>query len=291
MSLFFIAVGMSIDFKAIMTSPWLFAEHIVVIIVLKTVIVFGLMLLFGAQKDNALKLSFLLNQSGEFGFVLFGGAKALHIIDDQLFVVGIGVISISMLLTPILYTIGCNLSQKFSNTSAFMLGTSNEVNDLQKVVIAGYGNTGKVIAHMLKNNAIPFIVFDINPNEVTAGRRAGLPVYFGDITELKLLNSIHLEQASMIIVSIDHSANAIKVVKHIKEYYPQIKILARALDIKTMDKLLLAGSSWVIAETLESSLQSGAEALSLLGVMNDDITALLDSLRKNNYDLVREITT
>lgn len=291
MSLFFIAVGMSIDFKAIMSSPWLFAEHIVVIIVLKTVVVFVLMLLFGANKDNALKLSFLLNQSGEFGFVLFGGAKALHIIDDQLFVVGVGVISISMLLTPVLYTIGCNLSRKFSPTSTLTYFASAEASDVQKVVIAGYGNTGKVIANMLKNNSIPFIVFDVNPVEVAAGRKAGLPVYFGDITELKLLNSIHLDLASMIIVSIDHSANAIKVVKHIKEYYPHIKILARALDIKTMDKLLLAGASWVIAETLESSLQAGAEALSLLGVMNDDIAVLLESFRKNDYDLVREITT
>ncbi|MDD3343795.1 MAG: monovalent cation:proton antiporter-2 (CPA2) family protein [Sulfurospirillaceae bacterium] len=291
MSLFFIAVGMSIDFKAIMNAPALFAEHIVVIIVLKTVVVFALMLLFGARKDNALKLSFLLNQSGEFGFVLFGGAKALHIIDDQLFVIGVGVISISMLLTPVLYTIGCNLSQKFSNISALTYFASDETNNTQKVVIAGYGNTGKVIAHMLKNSAVPFIVFDINPVEVTAGRKVGLPVYFGDITDIKLLNSIHLEQASMIIVSIDHSGNAIKVVKHIKEYYPHIKILARALDIKTMDKLLAAGSSWVIAETLESSLQAGAEALGLLGVMHDDVATLLETFRKNDYDLVREITT
>lgn len=290
MSLFFIAVGMSIDFKAIMAAPLVFAEHIVVILVLKALILFGLMLLFGASKSNAIKVAFLLNQSGEFGFVLFGAAKAMGLIDDGLFVVGIGVISISMLVTPVLYTFGCKIADKFSPNSSFSYFNSKESNDDQKVVVAGYGSTGRVIARMLKNSDIPFIVFDNNPSCVAVGRADGMPVFFGDITDLKLLSTIKLEQASMMIVSIDHSLNAVKIVKHVKEYYTHIKILARAIDIKAMDKLTAAGASWVIAETLESSVRIGAEALSAVGVMPEEIASLLDSLRKNEYELVREIT-
>lgn len=290
MSLFFIAVGMSIDFKAIMAAPLLFAEHIVVILVLKALILFGLMLVFGASKSNATKVAFLLNQSGEFGFVLFGAAKAMGLIDDGLFVVGIGVISISMLVTPVLYTFGCKIADKFSPNSSFSYFNSKESNDDQKVVVAGYGSTGRVIARMLKNSDIPFIVFDNNPSCVAVGRADGMPVFFGDITDLKLLSTIKLEQASMLIVSIDHSLNAVKIVKHVKEYYAHIKILARAIDIKAMDKLTAAGASWVIAETLESSVRIGAEALSVVGVMPEEIASLLDALRKNEYELVREIT-
>ena len=290
MSLFFIAVGMSIDFKAIMAAPLVFAEHIVVILVLKALILFGLMLLFGASKSNAIKVAFLLNQSGEFGFVLFGAAKAMGLIDDGLFVVGIGVISISMLVTPVLYTFGCKIADKFSPNSSFSYFNSNESNDDQKVVVAGYGSTGRVIARMLKNSDIPFIVFDNNPSCVAVGRADGMPVFFGDITDLKLLSTIKLEQASMMIVSIDHSLNAVKIVKHVKEYYTHIKILARAIDIKAMDKLTAAGANWVIAETLESSVRIGAEALSAVGVMPEEIASLLDALRKNEYELVREIT-
>ena len=94
----------------------------------------------------------------------------------------------------------------------------------------------------------------------------------------------------MLIVSIDHSLNAIKVVKHIKDNYPHIKILARALDIKAMDKLLFAGASWVIAETLESSIRTGEEALSQMGVLPEEIGALMEQLRKNEYEWIREIT-
>jgi len=152
MSLFFIAVGMSIDFQAIFSAPWIFTEHVVMILILKSVVIFALVLAFGASKANAIKLAFLLNQSGEFGFVLFGAAKALGIIDDQLFVIGIGVISISMLVTPVLYNFGCRLAHKLSNTSSFSyFKNDDEAMHLGRVVIAGYGNTGKVIAKMLKN--------------------------------------------------------------------------------------------------------------------------------------------
>jgi len=287
MSLFFIAVGMSIDFKAIASEPFLFAEHIVVILVLKVAILFVLMLLFGASKSDAIKVSFLLNQSGEFGFVLFGAAKALGLIDDQLFVVGIGVISISMVLTPLLYRFGCKIAH---STSSYLPHDRFESNHLQKVVIAGYGSTGRVIAHMLKNSDIPFMVLDMNPLAVSIGRKEGMPVFFGDITDAHLLESLKLDQASMLIVSIDKSTNAIHIVKHIKEVYPHIKILARAIDVKAMDKLLDAGAHWVLAETAESSIRIGAESLHVMGVMPEEINTILEALRKNDYDLIREIT-
>lgn len=290
MSLFFIAVGMSIDFRAILDNPLLFSGHIVVILVLKAVVVFGLVLAFGGNKSGAIKLAFLLNQSGEFGFVLFGAAKGLNVIDDTLFVVGIGVISISMLLTPVLYNFGCTLANKIANLSQFSyFNIDNAVMD-QKVVVAGYGSTGKVISKMLKSSGIPFMVFDINTQEVARGRKEGIPVFFGDITDMRLLSTIKIDQASMLIVSIDHSLNAIKIVRHIKETYPHIKILARALDIKAMDKLLLAGANWVIAETLESSIRTGEEALSQMGVPSDEVLALMEHLRKNEYEAIREMT-
>ena len=287
MSLFFIAVGMSIDFKAIASEPFLFAEHIVVILVLKAVILFALMLLFGASKSNAIKVAFLLNQSGEFGFVLFGAAKALGLIDDQFFVVGIGVISISMLATPMLYSFGCTLAERFS---PHVPHDSLENEALQKVVIAGYGSTGRVIARMLKNSNIPFIVIDNNPQAVSIGRKEGMPVFFGDITDTHLLESLKLNDASMFIVSIDKSTKAVHIVKHIKEEYPYIKILARAIDVKAMDKLLASGAHWVLAETAESSIRIGEESLHVMGVMPDEINATLEALRKNDYDLIRQIT-
>jgi len=94
----------------------------------------------------------------------------------------------------------------------------------------------------------------------------------------------------MFIVSIDKSTKAVHIVKHIKEEYPYIKILARAIDVKAMDKLLASGAHWVLAETAESSIRIGEESLHVMGVMPDEINTMLEALRKNDYDLIRQIT-
>jgi glutathione-regulated potassium-efflux system protein KefB len=99
MSLFFVAVGMSIDFAALGEQPLLFAQHVLVVMALKIMVLFVLALAFGHDRRVAIRIAFLLSQSGEFGFVLFGAAKALGVIDDQTFVLAIGIISTSMLLT------------------------------------------------------------------------------------------------------------------------------------------------------------------------------------------------
>ena len=165
-----------------------------------------------------------------------------------------------------------------------------ETQATQKVLIAGYGSTGKVIAQMLRQCEIPFIVFDNNPSIVHIGRKEGIPLFYGDITDMKLLETTKIEHVSMFIVSIDKSLNAKRVIEHVKQTYPHVKIIARAVDINAMDKLLDAGANWVLAETVESSLRIGEEALRIMGVESEDIVSLIELLRKNDYDAIRDMT-
>lgn len=94
----------------------------------------------------------------------------------------------------------------------------------------------------------------------------------------------------MVIVSIDHSASALKAVTTIRSLYPMVKILARVLDMDLKDRLLEAGANWVVIETLESSLHIGAEALKVLGVADDEVSELVDSLRKDEMMTPTEVS-
>jgi glutathione-regulated potassium-efflux system ancillary protein KefC len=111
MSLFFVAVGMSLDVGVLVQHPFKFGLHVLAIIVIKILVLYLLCLSFGTGRRIALKVSFLLAQGGEFGFVLFGAAKALGIIDDLVFVMAAAVISLTMLLTPMLVKLGNWLAQ------------------------------------------------------------------------------------------------------------------------------------------------------------------------------------
>ena len=106
MSLFFVAVGMSVDVPALARNPFEFSLNVVAIVSIKIAILFGLCLAFGTGRKTAIRVAFLLSQGGEFGFVMFGAGKALGLVDEKTFVTAIAVISSSMLLTPILVKLG-----------------------------------------------------------------------------------------------------------------------------------------------------------------------------------------
>ncbi|QIQ20898.1 cation:proton antiporter domain-containing protein [Zophobihabitans entericus] len=288
MSLFFISVGMSINFLVLAETPFIFLLSVVVILLIKIAFLFVLPLLFGSSKETATKIAFLLCQGGEFGFVLFGAAKTFQVIDENIFVFGVGVISVTMALTPGLYALGLRLTKRYSKPESPDISLSvTEGVGSEKVIIAGYGDTGYVLAQMLKGSDIPFIVIEKNPWVVKKGRKEEMPVYYGDITDRKLLSVIGVEQAQMVIVAINHGTDSVQAISTLRIFYPELKILSRVLDIEMTGPLIQAGANWVVIETLESSLHIGSEALKILGVEEEQVAVLVDSLRKDEEHVIQ----
>ncbi len=159
MSLFFVAVGMSIDFHSLAEHPLLFLQHTTVIIIIKILVLFALAMAFGNSSAIAARISFLLSQGGEFGFVLFGSAKALEVIDDQTFIYAIGVISISMLLTPLLVKLGDLIARRLEHNAPDAdekyIPQPGEGN-IKTVVIGGYGRVGTCCSHVTTYQSYTF---------------------------------------------------------------------------------------------------------------------------------------
>lgn len=289
MGLFFVAVGMSIDFRSLAEHPWLFMQHTVVILVIKLIVLFALVILFGYTTAIATRISFLLSQGGEFGFVLFGSAKALKVIDDQTFIYAIGVISITMLLTPVLVRIGDSLANRLEPKAV-----ANEENytplkgseNTKTVIIGGYGRVGHAIAMLLHTSHIPFIAFDTNPAHVDQGRKDGLPVYFGDIGDPDLLSTAHIEQAALVVLTIDHGPTAENAVAHIRNSYPNVPVIARARDLEACGRLIEAGASYAFPEAVESSLRLGGIAMEMLNIPKENVDQLVQVVRADNYQLI-----
>lgn len=291
MSVFFVAVGMSIDLPAIAEHPWLLAQHVLVILAIKLAALFGIAVVFGLPRGVATRVAFLLAQNGEFGFVLFGFAKTLGLIDDATFVIALSVISVSMMLTPILVRIGDRLACRFERRpgpiQSFDEATTG-ISPKDRVVIGGYGRVGHTIATLLEVNQIPFIAFDNNPANVEQGVRDGRPVYYGDIGDMELLTAAHVESAVLVILTIDHGSTALRAVSHIRHAYPHVPVIARARDLNACGSLIRAGATRAYPEAIESSLRLGAEALQMLGVSTEDVDSLLQGVRGQNYAQVVE---
>jgi len=288
MSLFFVAVGMSIDIGMIATQPLLIAQHVFVIMLIKIISIFILAMIFGNTKSDSIRISFLLSQSGEFGFVLFGAAKVLGVIDSSLFIVGLSVISISMLLTPFYVKVGDFFANKNikSNTESFEIPSASDHNG---VVIAGFGRVGYTVADMLRGSGINFIAYDTDVQTVKRAREQGLPVYYGDMSSYDFISAIHIENAKLVVITVDNPLSTLRIVSHIKTIYPKAKIFARARDIKSKDVLISHGVTWALPEAIEGSLRMGAEILVEMGVNKDNVEYLLSALRKDDYKNVQTI--
>lgn len=289
LGLFFVAVGMSIDFRALAMDISLFAQHTAVIISLKVIVLFVLVMVFGYSRNIAIRVSLLLAQGGEFGFVLFASAKALKVIDDSTFIHAIGIISVSMLLTPAMAHLASWLTRNMSKQDEDAgkgFGDFIENAPSKMVIIGGYGRVGHAVAVLLRSSGVPFVAFDADTKKVKQGQKDGFPVYYGDIGDLDLLITAHTEHALLVILTIDHGATAERAVSHIRNSFPSIPVIARAHDLASVARLVEAGATHAYPEALESSLRLGALALQILNIPQDNVDMLMKGVRSDHYKLV-----
>lgn len=291
MSLFFVAVGMSVDVGVLALHPVEFALHVLAIIAIKIIVLYGLCLFFATGKSTALRVAFMLSQGGEFGFVIFGAAKAINIIDDQLFAMAVAVISLTMLLTPLLSKLGNRLAlHAIESSSVVQEGPDlqaqvNETNP--RVVIAGYGRVGHTVGTILAHSNIPYIAFDMDANLVAKWREQGHPVFYGDVSSAELFNNPTLHSVDLVVLTIDNGLEAVRAATLIRSRMPQMMIVARARDLAICDALSQVGVREAVPETLEASLRLAAESLEALGISNDDTSLMLRGVRSTDYALVR----
>jgi glutathione-regulated potassium-efflux system ancillary protein KefC len=288
-SLFFVAVGMSINITSIATNPFTFVHYAVAVLLIKVAVMFALCLFFGMGSSLAINVSFLLAQGGEFGFVLLTSAKTLAVIDDSTFVMGIGVISVGMLFTPLMVKIGNYLAGYFLHKKE----GKEDVPFLDKdgvtkgrVIIGGYGRVGHVVTILLNASGVPFIVFDNDPVRVARGKEDGFPVHYGDIANPELLTAAHVEQATLVVLTVDREQTVLQAISHVRNNYPGIPIIARARDLEASGRLIQAGATLALPEAVESSLRLANDTLRMVGIPVDNIDLLLSDARRKDYKLI-----
>ncbi len=291
MSLFFVAVGMSVDVGVLIEQPVTFALHLVALILIKVALIYRLCLRFGTGRAVALRVAFLLGQAGEFGFVLFGAAKVLGIIDERLFVTAVALISLSMLITPLLTSLGNWLAgpagDDVDQGFRYQLDATDGGHTGPRVIVAGYGRVGHTIGAILSTHGIDYIAFDPNPALVANWRREGYPVYYGDIRDPDLMDAARMEQAELVVLTIDDPQAAVEATRLIRARSARVAIVARARDLVACDALYRAGANRAFPEAVEASLRLAAETLGALGISADQTEGMLTEARGEDYALVR----
>lgn len=284
LGLFFMSVGMSIDFSLIGEHTVEIAGMVVGLLMIKSAILWVLCRLMGTDTPDATRVSLLLSQSGEFGFVLFGLAAISGLLEKDLFQFLTLVIALTMVTTPLMANLGGYLSKEFTRTGdGHDVSTRHIKAEQSHVIIAGFGRVGRRIARILQAGNVPYLAIESNADRVLEGRRDGFSVFYGDASQVNVLKAADAGRAGALVCTLDQAVPAVRLVQILRQHYPDIAIHARGRDRQHCEQLLKAGATIAISETLEASLQIGGAVLTSMGVFEENTATLIESFRKEYY--------
>lgn len=293
LGLFFMTVGMGIDFSLLWERFGTIILLTVGLMALKALVVYVLSRISGARHDISLQSGVLLSQSGEFGFVLFGFATASGVLEKQLGDILTLVIALTMVLTPFVVKGTNTLLIRFYSPDVSDEEDYAEFVEASEehVILAGFGRVGARVGTLLGAAGVPYIALDMKQKRVKDARAQGFPVFFGDASKVKVLQAAGADHAKMIVVTLDDPEQINRLISQVRQFYPNMPVHARARDRRHCAELVTLGASTAVSETLETSLRLTEEVLLGSGVEQDVATRVIDEFRDDYYsNVVQKVT-
>ena len=265
LGLFFIAVGMSIDFGVLLRSPGLIAAILFGFLGLKLAVIYGMARLMKLPFQERAVFTVLLAQGGEFAFVVFQAASGANVFSPETASLLIGAVALSMLLSPLLLILVDKLLlPRYANCNATPMAEISEQQEAS-VIIAGFGRYGQIVGRMLLAQGMTPTVLDHDAEMIETMRAFGLRVFYGDATRLDLLRTAGAASARILVIAVDDVEQSLTIVDLAQAHFPHLQIVARARDVTHWNALRSKGVMRVEREVFESSLRSARSVLELLG--------------------------
>jgi glutathione-regulated potassium-efflux system ancillary protein KefC len=286
MGLFFIAVGMSIDFGLLARRPLFVLVIVVGFQVLKLVALRTIAGPLDVSPRQRWLFAALLAQGGEFAFVVFGVAKGARLLPGDWDALLTLAVALSMALTPILLIVHDRIFVRARGP----VREHDAIEDPHApVIIAGFGRFGQIVGRLLFASGIRATVLDHDPDQIELLKRFGFRIYYGDATRLDLLHAAGAEHAKVLVLAIDDPEASIRLVDAVVEHFPGLTIVARARNIGHWQKLRSRGVRIVERETFESAVMVGRRALEALGVRPYEARERADTFRRHNLRSLEEV--
>ena len=293
LGLFFMAVGMTIDFGVLLRSPGAVAAILLVFLAVKAMVIYGLAGVAHIPYQERPVFALLLAQGGEFAFVVFQAAAGARVLPNETASLLIGAVALSMLLSPLLLVL---LDRVLLRRYARLKSDAPDADDgegpdkLQEpqeapVIIAGFGRYGQIVARVLLLQGIPTTVLDHSVAMLEVAHTFGYRVFYGDATRLPLLRMAGAAQARVLVLAVDDPEQSLQIARLARTHFPHLQVVARARDLTHWHQLRDLGVQQVQRELFESSLCSARTVLELMGLSAADASALTQRFRTHNIAL------
>jgi CPA2 family monovalent cation:H+ antiporter-2 len=296
LGLFFVSVGMLLDLRLLVTQLPLVLLLLVALLIVKALIVTLVVRQFVPNTRKALRAGIVVCMGGEFGFALLTLLLKGHMVGAAVVQPVLTAIALSMLLGPLLVRYNGRIADRIlgrrtveASEVALETAATRQLAQREHVIVCGFGRVGQNLARVLERRGLEFIALDLDPFRVRDARQAGDPVVYGDAAELEVLRALGLEHASALVVSVDNTETALRIVRAVRQLRSDVPVLVRTEDDSKLDQLQAAGATEVIPETFETSLSLVAHVLLFLDVPAQEVLDLTEEIRHDRYAILRSL--
>jgi CPA2 family monovalent cation:H+ antiporter-2 len=287
LGLFFMTVGVGIDTRSLILQPFTVLGLTLGLIAVKVAVLLALTVVFGLKGKDRWLFALGLAQAGEFGFVLTTFALQQGVFASDLGQLAQLVISLSMLLTPLLFIGYEKLAGRLKSLQPER--EPDTIDEKGRVIIAGIGRFGQVVNRLVRMSGLSTVVLDSDMATIETMRRFGVKGFFGDPSRPELLEAAGLREAEVLVVAVDDRVNANKIVVYARQQRPDLHIVARARDRVHVYELYQAGANDIVRETFDSSVRAGRYVLENMGFTEYEAAKLSQTYYKVDRGAMRDL--
>ncbi len=292
-SLFFVSIGM-------LLSPSMIYNNLPIIVGLLAAILFGkslIVFIAGIVMRMPLRVSLIaaiaLAQIGEFSFILLFSVKGSGLISGTLENSLVSAAILSMFLTPFAMSFGPKLATglgRFKRFTGFV-----EVKSVEEatetigrmrdhIIICGYGFAGRELSQVLEVNHLPYLIVDINIENVKRASRETGKAVFGDVTNPDVLSKLEIENASELMILINDPSASEQAVRVARDLAPKLFITVRTFYLLDVQSMIAAGADEIVPAEREAAIQVAAQLLTRRQIAAKEISRQTLEIRNHSED-------
>lgn len=286
LGLFFMSVGMLTDVKLILAEPVLIIGGALALMLVKFVALAIVARLMGNSMPTSIRLGVTLAQGGEFAFVLFSVALNQHLLlPAQQNTLNL-IVTVSMALTPLAFLTLEKIGEPIFAKAVPKREYDTIPEENHPVIIAGFGRMGQIIGRVLRMHNIEFTAIEKSARRVDFVRKFGNQVYYGDPRNPEILRAAGISQTKLFILAIGDIEFSTTTAAYLVNHYPNLTILARAIDRQHYYRLREVGVKYIWRETFLASLDMSREALEVLGLTPEQARRSVKMFRDYDDELI-----
>ncbi|MBR8836132.1 MAG: cation:proton antiporter [Stigonema ocellatum SAG 48.90 = DSM 106950] len=291
-SLFFVSIGMLIDPVFLWNNLVLILGLVALVIVGKFLIITPLVKLFRYPWKTALIAGLGLAQIGEFSFVLASEGQALGLVSRQIYLLILGTTAVTLVLTPFVLR-GVPILFDWAESIPWLkpylsgegkpLEVADELPMKDHVVVCGYGRVGRNLVKLLQQNKLPVVVIDQSEGRIQQLRDAGIPYVYGNCVSFYVLETAGINNARGMAIALPDPISTRVCVKRALELCPDLNVVVRATNDKSIEMLYQLGAQEVVQPEFEASLEMASYILTDLGLSTDVVQREMQKIRNSHY--------